>query len=135
MRCTAHGNQLTRTTTTDTDGHRRTHFKSFLLPDVGENEDSLYNCLNCLLWYALWHHYLHLTVNGAYYCTVCHYCLLTSVLHSIYVLNMDHCNVLYSIYRISNVLCSSVSLQSTDVSTGQYVITVYLCQYCTVFTY
>ena len=38
---------------------------------------------------------------------------------------MDHCNVLYSIYWISNVLYSSVSLLSTDVSTAQYVITVY----------
>ncbi len=60
---------------------------------------------------------------------------------------MDHCNVLYSIYRISNVLYSiyvimkevhtilySMSLLSTDVSTAQYVITVGTLQYIFPFT-
>jgi len=123
------------------------------------NEDSLFNSL---LWYIItallpflvgkmrrhylivwivcsgmlyWHDYLHLYCQ---YCTVCHYCLLTSVLHSIYVLSngvqyvitvywcqyctvcqycllmsvshsiyvLHHCNVLYRIYKISNVLYS-----------------------------
>ncbi len=84
----------------------------FLVLMWGGNEDSLFNCLNCLLWYAL---------LASFFAFDSKWCILlyTDISTAQYL--CTNCNVLYSIYRISNVLYSSVSLLSTDVSTAQYV--------------